>query len=77
MRKTLGKPGFTSGEDRRRTTAQNAGKMEDSCERAAKSGALAAPTSHADFLRVRWPGLTDQAVRRITSLIEAELRERD
>jgi len=39
----------------------------------AESGAVDA----ADFLRSRWPGLTDQAVQRITSLIMAELATGD
>ena len=39
----------------------------------AESGAVDAAASNADFLRARWPGLTDQAIRRITSLIMVEL----
>jgi hypothetical protein len=43
----------------------------------AESGAVDAEKSDADFLRSRWPGLTEQAVRRITSLITAELATRE
>jgi len=39
MRKTLGKPGFLSGEDRNRTTRKSPGKIEVSKRGGAKSDA--------------------------------------
>ena len=87
MRKTLGKPGFLSGEDRNRTTREILGKTRHLLSCGAESGALVKTSENAgrskplmadpdlEFIIEAWPLLGTQANSQMIAMSRAARQE--